>query len=456
MFLLRILRCSSCEAHAHRGTAVIDISAVLRSNLLNAAICGLTTSGRTVRVAAYAALESFTEALGPSVGKPGNSGAGLFKERRQLAFVLESLRFSISGELPQLLPFFAASLCGLLPVVLQPTHKAFREVTRLLLRSPAQDPHDAEFVSFLLRDSNRACRELGLEIMEKGIRTMGDHHVARKRRLYDVVLSYGDLRASVERVLTAIVHSSNGQIAGDLVRSHGILSWLTADLASSASEHSVGGRLRLLGQLACSLPEGVLRERYAPCFQVAVEKLSEFAAGSEVDLRSAVRAVCSVEPHSRRLLNVARMPSLSHCLVYQVYRKQSGTAPLSLVLEAIKACYSGDPNCDDFPSVPAEVTATEAFIADCLLRDPKLCVPCLRDALAHLLLSRQCVSSWMALAAVHLLGGENTTPAVNELASRIPGQLTAGALCDDMTDGNTLPARNEFRKQLAGLLFSRP
>jgi Nucleolar pre-ribosomal-associated protein 1 len=464
--VLSILRRAACEASARPTAAVLDLELVARSGLISVAIASLASGAEPLRVAGYAALAALTDAVGPESGVARDAAAALYRDRRQLAFMLNLLRTSIRSPLEQILPLFATFFRTALPVVLRPTHAAYREVTRFLLRTPTHNVHDADGLSCLLREEGEPCRRLALDILRDGIHTAADHHVAKRRHVYDTVFLFAaQLPAAVLAMLTAAVGQAHGQIAADLVRGHGILSWLAGGTFGDRSAF-VDDRLRLLTLLATVLPRGVLCSRFAPCFVQALEELAQSAAAEPHIVADAAQAVARLTPTRRRQFVLDRRHQDGHlaATVYskrreQTVREDGGEYDEALVVRAIMSCCQqphgskGAP----FPATAVEEEVTQAFVAEAAISSAALrSSKTIRSALSCLLLGHHShrVSVWTVVASLTALPAGMWTPDVHALADSVPGDV--GDEVADIDGGVDRPSLSEeSASMLAELLAPR-
>jgi Nucleolar pre-ribosomal-associated protein 1 len=455
IFTLTILRRAACEASDRPTAAVLDLDAVARSGLLGVAVASLAAADERVRVAAFAALGALTKAVGPESGVTRDAAAALFRDRRQLAFVINLLRSSVRTPLEPVTPLFATFFRFVAPIVLRPTHSAYQEVTRYLLRSPVHNLHDADGVAYLLRDANRSCRDLAVEILQHGICSGADHHIARRRRMYDSIFALGiDHAAGVLTALMAVIGRCQGQIAADLVRSHGILPWLMSSGQSSSLPND--DRLRLLAKLALMLPRGVLQSRYAPSFARTLEDLAAdpSTCSSNVVADTAL-AIARLDPTRRRLFCLCAVYRRQH-LVVAVYSKNRGPELSAVLLQrAVMACCQVRPSDDKdskFPNSPVEMLAAQAFVAECLIENADLRTEDVKSALACLMLdAEKRINIWGVVAALTVVSQGQWTPELWELADTVPGRV-ADVVVENRSEKCTLSMK--LRLMLASLLTS--
>lgn len=428
-FALTVLRRGACEAEARPNVAVLDLEHIARNGLIGIAITGLASADEQLRMLSYAALGALTKAVGPESGVARDAASALYRDRRQLAFLLNLLRTSIRSPLERLLPLFAMFFRHALGVVLRPTHGAYREVTRFLLRTPLHNVHDADGLSCLFREESESCRSLALTVMKHGIRSGEDHHVARRRHMYDTVLMLGiQFPAAVLSLLTTIAGKCDGQVSADLVRSYGVLSWIMGDCFGSNA--LLPERLALLTELARVLPRGVLCDRYAPSFARALEELALHQMAGQEAVANAVRCIAALAPDRR---NAFDLPPRHRCysLASAVYAKsiaEQSQDEEQFVVSALLSCSSqakGQKG-DSFPATAAEKSATLAFAAATLLQHQKLrSAPAVRSAVACLLFvqSRTHLDSCLVIALLATLPVDLWPTDLHALADLVPGAI---------------------------------
>lgn len=422
-FIFTVLRQAACEALDRPTVAVLDLGVVVRSGLVGAAIAGLASKEERIRVLAYAALAMLTKAVGPEAGVSRDAASALYRDRRQLAFFLNLLRSSVRAPLEQVIPLCATFFRLALGVVLRPTHGAYREVTRILLRTPAHNVHDADGASCLLREDGDNPRRLGIEILERGLRTPADHHVARRRNMYDSLLLLGSkFPYEVLSAFKAIVEQGNKQISADLVRAYGILPWLMGN--SFGEDGCIEQRLSLLACLAKALPEGVLRPRHAPGFALALENLAMSSEASPTAVARASLEVARLTPYSYRLFDLpARHRGESLAVTVYSTSSKSVKPTASIVEGAIMACCPAEQSeKPTFPSTDEEFVALQAFFAERILADAALRnSQRIRHALASLMLdAQQQLSTWSFIAVLAAVPVAEWTPEVHTFADRVP------------------------------------
>lgn len=269
--ILKRLRLGSEYAAYSKKTAVLDLGAVVNSGLLRVAISSITSNSDELRLQAYAALDALSRAVGPEFGHSQQSAATLFRDRRQLAFMLQVLKDSVDEPMKQVLPLFSSWFWHALRVLRRPTHGAHSAVMRYLLRQPLLDVNDCEGVVHLLRSTEtgvdvKATRLLALDIIEDGIWSRQDHLVARRRKIYEIVLMLAGSSLGIDatvrdkaiRVLAQLpLRLPGGQISIQLCRMHSLSSFLVPQHTDPVENRLVHLMLRVdvLASVASSLPD---------------------------------------------------------------------------------------------------------------------------------------------------------------------------------------------------------
>jgi hypothetical protein len=456
-FALTVLRRAACEAVARPTVAILDLEMVARSGLIGLAVTGLASADESLRMLSYAALGALSDAVGPENGVARDAAAALYRDRRQLAFMLNLLRTSIRSPLEQILPLFATFFRLALPVVLRPTHGAYREVTRFLLRTPTHNVHDADALSCLLREETEECRILALDVLKHGLLTGDDHHVARRRHMYDTLLLFGSqLPTAVLAVLITIVGKAQGQVAADLIRGHGLLPWLMGKAFGANS--LVAERLELLAELATVLPRGVLHQRYAPCFARTLEDLAMHDAAGYKEVANAAQAISRLVPTTRNQFDLPHSHRV-FCLSTAVYCKSEaacGDEDEELVVKALLSSCPQDAETgheEIFPATTDQRTATLAFAAAAVLRCSNLrSKPAVRSSLACLLLSSSPpqVHIWSVVAVLTVLPVAEWPKDLYALADKVPGSVPK----DLGGPAATIPLERKLLVRVARLLLA--
>ena len=242
VFVLRTFFCACTEAKKSPGTAVLDIGRIARDGVLAVALTGIATHDQDTRALSFACLHQFSSVVGPVAGVEQGSAAGLYKDRRQLAFLLELLQNSFQMPMPRILPLFAVWFQKALKIALAPAHEANKAVTFFFLRSPCMDVSDCLGLSKLFNwDSSgpqlSAVRLLAMDIVKRGTVSAKDVTVLKKRKVFDALLRLGGSAATDDQIvrdqaletLATLFGRTGLQLGQEVAFSHGIVPWLLQD-----------------------------------------------------------------------------------------------------------------------------------------------------------------------------------------------------------------------------------
>lgn len=193
LFVLRVLRISAEYAAYVRSSAVIDLGRIANGGLLRVAISALASDDDLIRTEAYAAVAALRNFVGPEFGDLRGSAAALYRDRRPLSFMLNVLNDSIEEPLQKILPLFTSWFYHSLRILLRPTHGAYTVVMKYMLRQPVLNAKDCEGIVNLLRSIDtsadiKSTRYLALEMIQDGMWSRNDHHIARRRKLYENIM----------------------------------------------------------------------------------------------------------------------------------------------------------------------------------------------------------------------------------------------------------------------------
>lgn len=292
VFVLNTFVNACAEASASPTSAVLDIGKVAKQGVLGVAISGLAARDDTIRVLSYACLQAFSKIVGAFSGvKPGSASA-LYKERRQLAFLLTLMKNSVGSPKTKVLPLFAAWFRLSLRVALLPAHAANKPVTFFFLRAPVMDVTDCAGVSYLLRCEAfgaelKATRSLALEILRRGVHSTEDAIALRRRKIVRTLLSLGGSSLGIHHQLRDEVLSSLDEITSrdnavglsrELVFSYGIIPWLSGSSGENDTGFRLKRRLAILHHLCASFARGTDAEQYIRICSRAVRVLSREVA----------------------------------------------------------------------------------------------------------------------------------------------------------------------------------
>lgn len=324
---LQVLRKAADYACNYNTLAALDLGRVANNGLLKVAISAIASPNLELRVEGYAALHSLSKAVGAERSNARESAASLYRDRRQLAFVLQLLKDSIPDATRQVLPLFASWFSHMMHIVLHPTHGAYKSITRFLLRRPVLDTNDCDGVVHLLHSTEvgaqvKSTRLLAMQVLIEGMWSRNDHLVARRRKIYESVLllagsSLGAetaVRDAAMRLLTDVPKRfPRGQVSYQLLRAHGFASWIVPQRCDHSEYRGVHIKLRLraLAAVASSVPESDDVYHYAECLSNAlsalVRALSVCVQGfprhhDVVSVIDAAVAVSNLAPNVRQVL----------------------------------------------------------------------------------------------------------------------------------------------------------
>eukprot|EP00737_Agarophyton_chilense_P000926 gb/GEZJ01001031.1/.p1 GENE.gb/GEZJ01001031.1/~~gb/GEZJ01001031.1/.p1 ORF type:complete len:1949 (-),score=230.99 gb/GEZJ01001031.1/:8653-14184(-) len=410
IFVLQLFLRGCGEALGRPSQPVVDINHIVREGLLDLALTGLASHEETTRSLAYACVELLSKLLGPIRQKVQGAAASLYKDRKQLAFLIELLRNSVTEPLTQCLSLFVVWFRMSLNVALKPRHPANKIVTTFFLRSPTVDIHDCLGLNHLLHCSARSdellpVRSLALEILRKGVRTKKDVTVLKRRRVFNTIFMFG-LRKSLfnsslsfmalRTLSTLIERDFEVDVAYGLVSKHGIVHWIIQDiLEGTERERQLVAKLEIVSKLARALRERRDTEHHMAMLSTALKHLGGAALRQSKHLPYALlrsllecgAEVCDMKPELRRCIRFdfsavfnsatfqdidqnnsevrSMMANLSKCIVRQfnVFISQE-TCRMILTKTILLFPSVTDENADNDV---LERTMYHAFIAECFL-----------------------------------------------------------------------------------------
>lgn len=264
-FALNTFLCGCRQALLQPHAPVLDLQRVTSDGLFALSVTGIASTDRKLRILSFACLEAFTAVVGPVTGVPVGSASALYKDRRQLAFLLELLRNSISDPLTPVLPLFAVWFRSAARIALTPTHAANKLVSTYLLRAPCMDVSDCYGLSYYFNcgaggSELTTVTALAFDIIQQGVRSERDVAVVRRRRIFDKMFMFSasamgfddTIRLAALRSLEALIlRDGSLNITEELVGGHGIAAWI------SSSAEQVGEtmeeiliKLNILGGIA--------------------------------------------------------------------------------------------------------------------------------------------------------------------------------------------------------------
>eukprot|EP00178_Gracilaria_changii_P028026 TRINITY_DN945_c0_g1_i1.p1 TRINITY_DN945_c0_g1~~TRINITY_DN945_c0_g1_i1.p1 ORF type:complete len:1942 (+),score=229.96 TRINITY_DN945_c0_g1_i1:4143-9968(+) len=464
-FVLQLLLRGFGEALEKPSQPVLDINFVVREGLLGLALTGLASHKEAIRSLSYACLELLRRVLTSTHLKTQGAAAALYKDRKQLVFLIEVLRNSITEPLTQSLPLFIVWFRTSLIVALNPRHPANKIVTTFFLRSPTVDVRDCLGLYHLLHcnavgDELLPTRSLAFEVLAKGVRTKKDIAVLRKRRIINTVFLYGlrkslfnsSLSFTALRTLSILVERDYElDVAYELVSKYGIVSWLVQDtLEGGESERQLVVKLETISKLGRALKGCPNLEEHVTLLSIALKHLARTVlaqrkyipdellrslsdCGVQIcemmpELRHSIRFDFSeVYDHNRsRDQNEAERQrttsALSKCIVRQQNVCVSQETRRMLLTQTIVRF--SDATDDKFESELPEKMMYHTFLAECFVDE------CVRkrnavidttslELLAKSLLTQP--SIWIILAAYAVLdAGKNISGSLLALSNSLP------------------------------------
>lgn len=415
-FVIDLLRRAATDAAESANAGLVDFGFIVRSGLLGVAMSATSVPERRLRVHAYAALAALKRAIGPIDGVPSDSSAALYKDRRQLAYLLQKLCLSIRRPLERLSPLFVTYYHVVIQIILQPTHDAYQTASRAVLRKPVEN-FDVNGLVDLLDDSNPRCQRLALDIIRRGLCSDEDHYVAKRRKIYEKMFALQPaLMNTVIEVLIQVVNRGKAQITADLVRSQGILPWMKSifRLVDGAK------LLSLLSSVARNLPRGVLCRRYTPALVEVLESIADEKTGALANLSSTTLNIARLIPKRMDLLLLDRI--LGEEIPLEVYSKTRQPASEKAILRVLVACCEATG--EEFPSTASEQFVGQAFVAQSILEMTKPLSPWIRHCLACLMIDPTRVTLWGLVASIAALQPEEWTNDIRELAANLPSSVS--------------------------------
>eukprot|EP00177_Eucheuma_denticulatum_P000630 GFKZ01001128.1.p1 GENE.GFKZ01001128.1~~GFKZ01001128.1.p1 ORF type:complete len:1130 (+),score=130.11 GFKZ01001128.1:2461-5850(+) len=290
IFVLRAFLVACAEALKAPRNALMDIGKVSKDGLLSIAITGLACEDENVRALSYACLNSFSEFVGPMSGVPVESAAALYIHRRQLAFLLNLLKDSISAPMVRVAPIFAVWFRTCLREALSPSHETYQLVTYFFCRAPTLDVRDCVGIQHLLltdefqsASQRIAIRLLALKILRFGTWSLHDFNILRKRRLLDNLVTRGPdalgaggrVTMEVFKVFCALLPRDDGLLALRFINENELVPWIVP-----SPNHFEEGmdmvlcKLQLLEKLALCIPRTPWSKQMLPRFCSALDGIA--------------------------------------------------------------------------------------------------------------------------------------------------------------------------------------
>lgn len=416
---LGMLRRACLSAGECMSQSVIDVGHIVRSGLLAVAISGTSCGDRDVRIAAYSALASLASALGPEEGVGRASAAALYRDRRQLAAMLQRLRDSVREPLQKTSSVFAAFFNSMVDVILKPTHECYKEMTKFFVRAPVMNVKEIDGVRFLLREPNRECQRLALRVLRCSLHSVADHSLARRYRLYDGMLCLSsELSLDVLDTLIGIVSQVPERVALDFVLSEGFLPWLT-------SLPSCPLTLRRGAELVEAFASAVAGTSNLPALELLSEALLNVSGRLDNDDKSITQAAYALSKLgccSPQILNMWLLPEHQAGLGKEACLDPE-TIGEDLVFRALHTCVSPEGACSIEHTAPWRGGGLLRFVAESLMANPDLCSDRVRCALASLVMARSGPTSWALLACICGIHPELWTGDMEQLVRDLVGQF---------------------------------
>eukprot|EP00173_Palmaria_palmata_P000795 Plantae.Rhodophyta-Palmaria_palmata.ctg13998.p1 GENE.Plantae.Rhodophyta-Palmaria_palmata.ctg13998~~Plantae.Rhodophyta-Palmaria_palmata.ctg13998.p1 ORF type:complete len:348 (-),score=56.02 Plantae.Rhodophyta-Palmaria_palmata.ctg13998:344-1270(-) len=284
--------------------------------------------------------------------------------------------------------------------------------------------------------------------------------------MYDIAFMLGSqFPEKVLDMFTAVVYRGDGQVAADLVRGQGILSWLLGTAFEVADAVVLGKRLALLEALALSLPSGVLCSRYHPFFTKVLEALVEVENAEVTDVVKAARAVAKLVPNKRRQFFLPTFYRKSD-VAMNVYSRQVGngtnTVDTSFIVALLMSCKKSEESAENgltengvqlFPGNDMERGVILSYVAEIAMKDAeKVGSKSVRGALACLILDARAgvVPGSLLIACLSVVPVEKWTAEMHQIADELPSQVAS-----DVEDKISVPVSGEVRQVLVDLLLQR-
>lgn len=408
-FVLQTFLRACGDALNEPETAVLDLGRIAKEGLLGLAVTGVASGNDEIRALCYACLELFAKVVGPIAGVGSQSSSSLYKDRRQLAFLLTSLRNSITEPLSQALPLFATWFRCIIGVVLNPGHPSHRRVTAFLLHRPILDANTCPgLLNLFLGEASgteiRSTRLLGLEALRKGLTTPKDLMVCRRMKIFDVLYMLAGthrgfdsvVRIAVFNAIQAILYREDSLGASDdLTSTRGLIPWLCQDssyLGETLEE--VKAKISILEVLSMNF-QRQNRKEYVPVLadglRMLCERLLESRKSTRVDniMEQVMRCgalISEIDPSMRQVFHIdfanlhvnymseqEGKDEYSRNLLKCVPRQCSGGIAPSVYIYLLNAAIDMANRKGVRTSLEKlEISAIHRYVADCTLQSAKL------------------------------------------------------------------------------------
>lgn len=497
-FALQTLILACRQALQAPKTSILDIARVARGGLLNLVICGTSSKSEEVRLLSFASLHLLGELVGPLREPEVGSAAGLYRDRRQLSFLLTLFRNSITDPTIPVLPLFAFWYSDSMRVALNPSHPSNKIVTRFLLRSPVMDTSDALGVLHYLQteaygEELRPTRMLALDIITKGTHTAADANVLRRRKIIEMIMmmagsSMGQDSSLRLKALECLVTISGRDkalgVSRDLISSHGLLSWLIQDSNISEDSSHLLKKLEILQEMArAAQREG--RTQYIPLMAETLNtihrsySMSSFSSNTKILtlLMKCGASIVDIDPRARHILttdfanlyiqhrnqghvNNQFLQQLSKLIVRQ-QNVNTSFAVLNFLLQHCSSELTKIGGSESSCNAEIERCMIHTFVAESLLAKRVVkadsSVPTIRNNFqAQVALDIHAFpTTWLSLIAVRVIDMEdrlsNASSEILKLANALPSEVP-GYLTDEMIAPCTSKVMNASNALVSELL----
>lgn len=504
-FVLRTFFAASCEALETPETLTMDIGKVVKEGVLAVAITALSAPHEKARALGYACVQKFCDVIGPIGRLPRNYAAGLYRQRKQLAFLLQLLRNSISEPLTQILPLFASWFIESMHVALEPTHDANSTVVWFFLRSAVVDVFNCVGIFHLLNCEGlasevKAARMLALDILKGGVHTARDALILRKQKVLSAVFSLAGpsngLDAAVrmhalDTLKCFIRRDVNVEMVNDFVQKFGVIGWLACEsvhngepshtevvrkisiLQSLADWAAMDGRVNIAMRLAVALGSLVDQALHSSEKIGDTEMLNMFDAVVNCGV-----TIAKVVPHNVSLFYInfgdlykkligkgltvmMNMRDVIRMIVRQRVAKVSDEVLKCVLQFRIDEMESGNVDEWDRDSFD-EFLIMDAFIARCCVQRLDMVLSreqiAVKDRDLYMLICKgmqRCATIWLTIASLCLLTSLKRVSAdVVELSSKVPAAPPSPVSCntDASFNGVVFDMRDLLIRDLLGVL----
>jgi len=299
---------------------VFPIQKFILEGALGVCFACLSSPQVEIRRISYANLALFTELLGPyevASTMELSPSARLFRDRKQILFLLNYLQDSLPMPL-ECLPFLITTFLRFsAQILIQPTHDLYPWMYKRLLRSSILDFHDAYFVKeFLFPNDNNhlvTLRHLGLQLVELGCKTVQDFEMLRRRRIPEDLMAIGSLtfglststRSKVWRAIDSLVKEEASLM--HMIQREGVIAWLASLPANSLDDEVIVVVFSLLRR-CCALSSDYVA-LVARSFSVVIDRFLNARSSIPETVLSAMLdagdVIIEASPWTRRLFDIS-------------------------------------------------------------------------------------------------------------------------------------------------------